>query len=61
MANRSPAGSRLVWADRIDRFEQVVESVAPVLSAGGVSQASFYLFRCQLRDEGAVSIGGTAF
>lgn len=54
MANRSPAGTRQVWSDRIDRFEQAGQTVARFCAAEGVSQASFYQWRRKLRHEAPV-------
>lgn len=51
MANRSPPGTRQVWADQIDRFDQDGQTVAQFCAADGVSQPSFHQCRRKLRHE----------
>ncbi|MCB9922987.1 MAG: transposase [Planctomycetaceae bacterium] len=49
MANGFHAATRLVWGERIERFEQAGRTVAQFCAAEGVSTASFYQWRRKLR------------
>ena len=49
MAEGFRAAGRRVWGERLERFEQVGQTVAQFCEAEGVSTASFYQWRRKLR------------